>query len=367
MAKKDYESVPTGEPFTFAPSHRFPSSYCQPSLCANFTLILLLMVLTIIVTGEIDGGKDIDSDQCRLFLNQGSWNNNLTKWQIWDLQEAYEGVTELRTFVGPTAGYKRSNLDELAPMNGDVAYHVLFAGDSTMARLALNLPFQIMHPQYGKGTIVKSASRCDVMEYFGLPRSDLWSPPNLTVEGPLKYGLDHEFCNDCSGCNARKQIFGREGKAEATYEYIPIEFARDREFQTPSTTTSQETLAMYLSSLNYTHDLCVASAGIHDIMLRDCTANQFALNVLGYVSLIKPYCKKILWLLPSASLDGPPQTNEGLAEFGDSVQGMCDKVDNNVLLFNIWNMSAPKDLHVDNVHHSATYYNELGRLIFGLH
>jgi hypothetical protein len=76
-----------------------------------------------------------------------------------------------------------------------------------------------------------------------------------------------------------------------------------------------------------------------------------------------------LWLLPSASLDSPPQTNEGLAEFGESLQGMCDKLDNNVLvlLFNIWNMSVPKDLHVDNVHHSATYYNELGILIFGLY
>lgn len=55
-------------------------------------------------------------------------------------------MTELRTFVGPTAGYKRSNLDELAPINGNDAYHVLFAGDSTMSRLALNFPFQIMHP-----------------------------------------------------------------------------------------------------------------------------------------------------------------------------------------------------------------------------
>lgn len=80
MAKKNYESVPMGEPFTFAPSHRLPSSYCQSSLCANFTLILLLMVLPIIVTEEIDGRNDIAGHQCRIFLNQGSWNNNLTSF-----------------------------------------------------------------------------------------------------------------------------------------------------------------------------------------------------------------------------------------------------------------------------------------------
>lgn len=89
----------------------------------------------------------------------------------------------LRTFVRPTAGYKRSNLDESAPINGNDAYHVLFAGDSTISRLVANLPFQTMHPQYGSGYVVKSASRCGVMEYFGLPRSDLWSPLDLTLEG----------------------------------------------------------------------------------------------------------------------------------------------------------------------------------------
>jgi hypothetical protein len=140
MAKKNqlYESVPMGEPFTLARSHPLPSRYCQSSLRANFheSLILLFIALTIIynvlVTDEIDGGNDIASHQCRIFLNQGSWNNNLTKWRIWDSQEAHKGVTELRTFVGPTAGYKRPNLDKKAPINGNDAYHVLFVGDSTI-------------------------------------------------------------------------------------------------------------------------------------------------------------------------------------------------------------------------------------------
>ena len=39
----------------------------------------------------------------------------------------------------------------------------------------------------------------------------------------------------------------------------------------------------------------------------------------------------------------------------------------NVLLFNIWDMSLPPELHVDNVHHAPLHYEALGKLLLQPH
>lgn len=327
-------------------------------------LCLLILGWCLILSTEHGARMGIDSHQCKVFWNRGTWSKDLSRWEIWNVSGGQDDLRELRAFVGSAIGSGKREPDEQAEMD---SIHVLFTGDSTMAHLVHNLPFNIMYPQYGSGNITKTASRCDIMEYFGLSRSPSWVPPDLKkMEGPNGYGLENPYCTDCIRCNAWTRVFGYDNLIKATYEYVPIEFAMDREFQTSSTATSQETLALYLSSLNYKHNLCIASAGLHDITLPNHTGHQFAVNVLTYISLVSSYCTKILWLLPPASLDMPPQTHKGLFMLTHSIMEVCDKLGPKVLAFNIWNMSWPERLHVDNVHHNQVYYYELGRLIFGL-
>lgn len=315
-------------------------------------IMVLLLTMHQMVYIELKSLQLSSTNECTIFWNQGDWDAELTQWRIRRTEAAQRNLASLLSFVGPPP--------EHTPV------HLLFAGDSTMSRLYTAVHKQITQSWHTDGLTIKDASRCDVVEYFGLARADAWMPPDLSIEGPCAYGLKHSFCTDCRGCNAHKRKVVRpaaQDPGEVTYEYVPIEFARDREFQTPSTKTTQETLGVYLSSLDYAHDLCVASAGIHDIMLHNLTANRFASNVVDYIALIGPHCKKIVWLLPSASLDGPPQTNDGLVEFGEAVKAVCTRVGKHTLLFDLWDMSLPRELHVDNVHHGRTYYDELGRLI----
>lgn len=205
----------------------------------------------------------------------------MTQWTILDSQPAQEDLAGLRRFVGPVL---RKNATDAE----NAAFHLLFLGDSTIMRLSRALPFDKLSPGHDTWNKAKRASRCDVMEYLGLSRRESWVLPSITMEGPCAYGFENPFCTDCSGCNAFQISFpGRNDEEDdvtgSTFEYLPIEFARDTEFQTPLTATSQETVTLYLSSLDYTQDLCVLSAGLHDSSLSNFTASRFAGNVMDYI------------------------------------------------------------------------------------
>ena len=239
---------------------------------------------------------------CLIYNNNGQWHRDMTHCQFVKDHNFKIFQTFVRPLLYPTSSESNTSLKSTLVSSE----HYLFAGDSTMFRLVNHIPLPDLHPDDREGLVVKSASRCDLMEYFNLSRAEIWKLPSLDLEGPCAYGLQNPFCNDCSGCNANRRVFRRSRlldnvTTQTSYEYVPIEFARDTEFQTPTTTTSQKSLALYLQALPYKHDACVMSAGIHDIALKNVTFGMFASNVFDYIARIKSFCKRIMWLLPSAS------------------------------------------------------------------
>ena len=86
-----------------------------------------------------------------------------------------------------------------------------------------------------------------MMDYYGLSPAKEWIPPDTTIEGPIAHGLRNHFGTDCAGCDSHmKVVFGDDKLIGRSTEYIAVEFARGREFQTDWTGTTQETLATYL-------------------------------------------------------------------------------------------------------------------------
>lgn len=283
---------------------------------------------------------------CSIFRNEGRWTNSFTSWKS----------------VASTVEMASRGID---PRPGRfieaMSRHILLCGDSTVARLFENLPY--IRPDQNR--IIKRSSRCSLLEYYGLQRGDTWIKPNHSFEGPLAFGLENPFCTDCSGCDA--MLMGsspNEADAQWTYEYVPIEFARDREIQTGTSTTSQETIAEYISA-TYQRDLCIVNAGMHDVVL-DITPDQFAQNTAEYLWFLSPHCKQIVWLLIGASLGQRAQTHAKLTQFNNAVVDACGDLPPNAILFDVWSMSLPVELHADNVHHTPIYYSELGRLLMSL-
>lgn len=203
-----------------------------------------------------------------------------------------------------------------------------------------------------------------MMDYYGLSPAKTCIPPNTTIEGPIAHGLSNPFCTDCSGCDSRMKVDFRGDKLiDRSSEFIAVEFARDREFQTDRTGTTQETLGTYLS-MTFDRDLCIVNSGIHDLIL-DITPFQYASNVAEYAKILKSFCEKIIWLMIPASRNEPgqPQDHVRSLQFNDRVKERCSQLGPQVLLLDLWEMSFPLPLHEDNVHHKAVYYKELARLL----
>lgn len=75
--------------------------------------------------------------------------------------------------------------------------------------------------------------------------------------GPVGFGLEHPFCNDCSGCNSFI-VKSQDGKH--VLEYISMEFAKDREFDGID---SQSIVLNYLDKVR--PDLVVINPALHDL------------------------------------------------------------------------------------------------------
>ena len=304
--------------------------------------------------GGLQPGDSSPKD-CTFFQNNGFWDSNFTKWTL--EAEEYQ-IQSLKNFF--------TDPDETNDVHREGLQHFLFCGDSTVIRLFSQIFYSAALSSQSFVTI-KTSNRCDLMEYYGFKRAKNWISPNLSIEGPCRYGHDNPYCTDCRGCNSMFKVSYEDGKIQQTYEYISIEFARDREFQTDKSSTSQETLGLYLQK-TFRRDLCVATAGIHDVIL-DISVMQFAENVSDYLTILTRWCKKVVWLQTTASLDTPSrkQKNEILMRFNAAVKRTCsqDHLDQ-IMIFNTWEMSLPAELHADNVHHTGIYYKEVVRLILEL-
>jgi len=185
-----------------------------------------------------------------------------------------------------------------------------------------------------------------MMDYYGLSPAKEWIPPDTTIEGPIAHGLRNHFGTDCAGCDSHmKVVFGDDKLIGRSTEYIAVEFARGREFQTDWTGTTQETLATYLS-MTFDRDLCIVNSGIHDLML-DINPSQYASDVVEYAEILEAFCEKIIWLMIPASRNDPgqPQDHIRSRQFDDRVQERCSQLGPQVLLLDLWEMSFPLPLH----------------------
>ena len=278
----------------------------------------------------------------------------------------------------------------------------LFLGDSTMSRLFANYglkrhfidtaPIRKVCPQYSCNQI--STGRCNTNEVFQLARRQdgQWSSPDYTRgEGPIKFGMENPYCQDCSGCDsalltcANPQVttescfHGNNNTTTAATDrgiyggYISVEFARDVEVQTDLFNTTQENLALYLErewnspSLveDFGRPICVVSTGNHDVAIPNITKTAYLLNVQWYLHLLASQCDHLVWLANTSPktddfLQKKAQTqdwNLGVGDMllrDDTLRSMSSFVD-------IFDASTTFP-HEDNVHMHGSWYKQLAAI-----
>lgn len=216
---------------------------------------------------------------------------------------------------------------------GNLQYQIdsqrwLFFGDSTMKRLfdrseikqvLIREPLEEVRKKCLGHSICDehTAERCELNTNFGLPFAEVWVQPDPdSFEGPKVYGAENQYCTDCSGCQTNfmecRYLFDpREGSGSVCKNhkrryggYITMEFARDKEIQTPQFSTTQENVSYYISTRWNTPDLvrewgkpiCVLGTGNHDVLLEAITTKAFTENVLFMLNTMKPSCAHMVWL-----------------------------------------------------------------------
>jgi hypothetical protein len=284
----------------------------------------------------------------------------------------------------------------------------LMFGDSTMSRLMRRSPLKSILldrsiVQINKACPMdfsctnRSGTRCNRNEVFGIPyRSDRqWYPPNYTLgEGPVKYGLENPYCNDCGGCNSELvvctnlTINNNRTCPESTLKklhfgaYISMEFQRDVEIQSPNFGTSQENIALlFLNSTQWNHDLisssfgptaCIIGAGFHDMQVRNITLSIFIDNVKWHLRLLHPTCGHFIWLAntaPQASTQHlHPQGFNRTLRWNTAVRYMLENTTDFMhksSFIDVFNASISFP-HNDNIHLHPTWYRALGSMFASL-
>ena len=231
-----------------------------------------------------------------------------------------------------------------------------FIGSSVMRRTfkAITTVHNIYNRWKWKGTYAY-AERCNVGQFLGMKTvpSENWSKPEYGKEGPLAFGLSNPGCADCSSCTA-----WRNGEAAPSVDYLPVEFARDVEIQTDATSTTQEAVGQYLARRG--REICIVSAGVHDLAIPNVTKDTFFRNVAFYTRQLKRGCAKIVWVTMS-SVRGDaqrPQKNDIILKWNDGlIRGDFPDI---AAILSVYGMSTTFS-HLDNVHLSPQYYLALAK------
>ncbi|CAB9514662.1 unknown protein [Seminavis robusta] len=221
------------------------------------------------------------------------------------------------------------------PIDGSAAVprRWLFFGDSTMRRLFaksrvlvdhfVNKPAKyISNPCWAQFQCkMHEHRRCELAQFFQQQPASHWIPPNASLgEGPIEFGAENPFCQDCSGCNSiytickpkRTKIANPAcDTSKLTYGgYFSIEFARDVELQTTEFQTTQENVAQFIHNHFNQHQklqtdfggkpICVVSAGFHDMAIENMTTSTYVTTVSWYLQLLQQQCDSIVWLQNTA-------------------------------------------------------------------
>ena len=142
--------------------------------------------------------------------------------------------------------------------------HWFFLGDSNMYLVYKQIRLEnegFGNSSLGRGwelTKEHTSGRCNHTDYYGLEKASEWVFPEFTrLEGPV--GIDHgkppiPWCSDLHW--AFNQKIEKDG---TSLEFLVCDFARDVETPSQTTTTTQETISLYLAK-NYPHrsqNVCV--------------------------------------------------------------------------------------------------------------
>jgi hypothetical protein len=155
-------------------------------------------------------------------------------------------------------------------------------------------------------------------------------------------------------------------------EFLAVEYARDVEFPTPNTTTSQETVALYMAQRRKEKysTVCVANVGLHDMKLLNMTTQLYLSNVRTYQRLLSPHCSVLVWLSMSAVEGNPqrPQRNGKIQEWNQAVLESMKTIDrmSSFYYMDVFPKSR-RTRHVDNIHLDVDlYYQPLSKLFWSL-
>lgn len=176
--------------------------------------------------------------------------------------------------------------------------------------------------------------RCTLNDQYGLsyPPNKTWvSPVNISAQqqiphGPVAFGLQNPFCQDCMGCSPSllecslrenpsidfdiANLTNAERMSLVYGGFIGIEFARDVEMQSDRFLTTQENVAYYLKHKFNSDGLrkywqqptCIVNTGHHDVLVPNITKESYVENVRWYLRLLAAECRSIIWIATNAPL-----------------------------------------------------------------
>lgn len=233
---------------------------------------------------------------------------------------------------------------------GDSTMNRLFNWGGHRKRLVGDQKRVMEHTRNFQCRVEERRDRCNLNEQFGLPYlpNGTWTPPGSLpglYEGPLKFGLETPYCQDCHGCTAsllecQPNVFDvstwtEAEKVQMVYGgFIGLEFARDVEIQTPLFLTSQENVAYYLNQTWNTERMlsvfekptCIVNSGHHDVLIKGMTEESYVANVKWYLHLLAEQCDVLLWLATSSpETDDFPQKINATHAWGLAVKDMMEQ------------------------------------------
>jgi hypothetical protein len=297
----------------------------------------------------------------------------------------------------------------------------IFLGDSTMKRLfdrSILKSVLVEEPALTSrdgclGPVSceeREADRCELNDAFGLPYAEEWIPPEpLTFSGPIKFGSMNPFCTDCSGCslqflecrslesvrNSHLLLDENDGmistadieklsspkncdsarRARRYGGFIPMEFARDAEIQTPEYRTTQENVGAYIGRVWNTPELlqdwgkpiCVIGAGNHDVAVVGITLDSFVENARFMLTSMMDACEHMIWLGNTANVNETlhpefKQTKQTMQIWDRAVKEMIVKEPSLHRMMSYIDVidAAYNFPHADHIHMHNCWYEKLG-------
>ena len=269
-----------------------------------------------------------------------------------------------------------------------------FLGDSQMGHLFKEI---VAHYPHAHSSVKMAEHKCGFLKYAGFERSETWTYPNWNLtEGPIVNGYDMHWCSDLDGWDnmmVRSDVpivnappathnisavhnhtsIGNNVEKNKFIEYLVVEFAKDVEQQTPTTTTTQETAVAYIQSHDVppSESVCVVNTGLHDLTVwhtaLNVTDGKFFENVQWYLEQLATVCGTIIWVgLSSVRGDVEhPQQNSVMklwnAGIYDIIGRMEEFEDGGAFVVDVWDHSMTATRR-DNVHYQVPYYDHIAKL-----